>query len=407
MKHSSIFVKLTILYLIAITTISSFFIYFYAHEQKEFVREQHHRYFETVKALNFLQRNRADRFEVISLINELQYDLVEDPALIRNVLRTGEVYFERDLRHKGTKVVVMQYEGSRYLMLRTPFFATILKDAMPRPTTSVFWAVLGAIFFFTTLVFALLLKSLMPLRELKEKIGFFSEGRLDIDVSSAKNDEIAEVANEFDKAVKKIKALIESRQMFMRTIMHELRTPIAKGRVSAEMLEEGKQKERIIKSYERLDELIREFAKIEQLTSKTYTLKTRTYGARDVIEHAVDMLMLPEEEVASQVTVEGEDAVYSVDFDAFTLALKNLLDNGIKYGSDRRVHVRFDPGTIEVESRGEPLAKPLEHYCEPFAKESKDGLGLGLYLVKNIIDAHGMELHYRFEDGANIFAIII
>lgn len=407
MTPSSIFVKITLLYLIAITTISSFFIYFYIHEQQEFVREQHHRYFETVKALNFLQRNHAGRFEVISLINELQYDLVEEPELIRDVLTTGVVHFERDLRHKGTKVVVMMYEGSRYLILRTPFFATILKDTMPMPSNTVFWAVLGAIFFFTTLVFALLLKSLMPLKALKEKIGAFSEGRLDIDVSSPKHDEIAEVANEFDKAVKKIKALIESRQMFMRTIMHELRTPIAKGRVSAEMLEEGRQKERVIKSYERLDELIREFAKIEQLTSKTYTLSTRNYGGQDVIEHAVDMLMLPDEEVASQVSVEGEETSYSVDFDAFTLALKNLLDNGIKYGLDRHVTVRFDARRIEVESLGEPLAQALEHYCEPFAKESKDGLGLGLYLVKNIIDAHGMELHYRHEAGANIFAIII
>ena len=64
--------------------------------------------------------------------------------------------------------------------------------------------------------------------------------------------------------------------MFMRTIMHELRTPIAKGRVSAEMLEEGKQKERIIKSYERLDELIREFAKIEQLTSSSRNISIST-----------------------------------------------------------------------------------------------------------------------------------
>ena len=407
MKHSSIFVKLTILYLIAITTTSFIFIYFYIHEQREFVRELNHRYFETVKALNFLQRNHAGRFEVISLINELQYDLVEDPELIRGLLSRGVVHFERDLPSKGTKVIVLMYDGSRYLMLRTPFIATILKDTMPRPKNTVFWLILGAIFLFTTLIFALLLKSLMPLRELKEKIGFFSEGRLDIDVRSDKNDEIAEVANEFDKAVKKIKALIESRQMFMRTIMHELRTPIAKGRVSAEMLEEGKQRERIIKSYERLDELIREFAKIEQFTSKTYSLKIKQYGARDVIEHAVDMLMLPEEEVLSQITLEGEDAVYPVDFDAFTLALKNLLDNGIKYAIDRNVTIRFDREKIEVANRGKPLAKPLEHYCEPFAKESKDGLGLGLYLVKNIIEAHGMELRYRYENGVNIFAIIV
>lgn len=407
MKHSSIFVKITILYLIAIITICSFFIYFYMQEQEEFAREQHQRYFETVKALNFLQRNHAGRYEVISLINELQYELVEDPGIIRDLLASGVIHFERELRHKGTKVVVMRYKGSRYLMLRTPFIATILRDSLPRPSNSAFWVMLGAIFFFTTMVFALLLKSLMPLKELKEKIGHFSEGDLNINVASDKHDEIAQVANEFDRAVKKIKSLIESRQMFMRTIMHELRTPIAKGRVSAEMLEDGKQKERVIKSYERLDELIREFAKIEQFTSKTYTLATKTYGGRDIIEHAVDMLMLPEEEVVSQVSISGENAFYTVDFDAFTLALKNLLDNGIKYSSNRHVTIRFKPDAIEVRSLGEPLKQELNHYTEAFSKESKDGLGLGLYLVKNIIDAHDMDLTYRHDAGANIFAIMV
>jgi two-component system OmpR family sensor kinase len=264
---------------------------------------------------------------------------------------------------------------------------------------------LGAIIFFTTLVFALLLKSLMPLKALRAKIVRFSEGELEVDFTSDKHDEIAQVANEFDRAVKKIKALIESRQMFMRTIMHELRTPIAKGRVSAEMLEEGRQKERVIKSYERLDELIREFAKIEELTAKTYTLNARKYGAQDILDHAADMLMLSPEELALQVAAKGEDAVFEVDFDAFTLALKNLLDNGIKYSTDRRVTVSYAPGRIEVASRGAPLEGKIETYYEPFTKNSRDGLGLGLYLVKRIIDAHAMRLEYRHEEGENIFAI--
>ena len=115
-------------------------------------------------------------------------------------------------------------------------------------------------------------KSIAPLKTLSSQIRKFACGDLEIECKSNSNDEIGEVANEFDRAVKKIHDLINSKQLFLRTIMHELKTPIGKGRIVAEMLEDATAKKRLVGVFARLDLLISEFSKIEQITSKRYDL---------------------------------------------------------------------------------------------------------------------------------------
>lgn len=401
----SIFVKVTLLYLIALIGLITFFLYFSFHEKREFVREQHHRYFETMKSIHFLQRRNADRQELYNLIHEMQYESVHDSEMIRKIIQDGQVLFEQALPRNAKKLFVVEYEESKYLIVDSPFYMIVLKDNLRPPSRAIFWVVLGAVLLVTTLVFVLLIRSMRPLKDLREKIRRFSEGEA-VDFRSECVDEIGAVSNELDNAIRKTKALMESRQMFMRTIMHELRTPIAKGRVSAEMLEAGKQKDRIIKSYERLDELIREFARIEEVTSSTYVPKSRHYGIRDVVEHAVDMLMLSDEERRQRLEVElQEEVTVNVDFDSFALALKNLLDNGIKYAKDKKVRLIVNRESIIVVNLGDALPESIEHYLQPFAKGSEDGLGLGLYIVKKVLDMHRLELRYRHEDQANYFEI--
>ncbi len=58
-------------------------------------------------------------------------------------------------------------------------------------------------------------------------------------VRRSKKDEIAALANQFDSAVIKIKSLRDSRQLFLRNIMHELKTPITKGKLATEMIEDA------------------------------------------------------------------------------------------------------------------------------------------------------------------------
>ena len=315
------------------------------------------------------------------------------------------VQIERFFKEKGElkRYAVDTFRLKRIIIINNDRFKLILenknKPQFPLKRVLIF----SIVFLLIVLLYLWIMKSLQPLSALKSQIKTFSKGNLDIECKSNKKDEIAEVANEFDHAVTMIRELLHSRQLFLRAIMHELKTPIAKGRLVSEMLEDEKNKARMHSIFERLNLLIDEFAKIEQITSKNFELTIKSYKMSDLLEASEDMLMIenPKRHITTSIQ---KDYSVSVDFELFTLVIKNLLDNGIKYSTDKHITVIIDSNTLKVINKGEALPEPLENYFKPF-HASKKGLGLGLYIVKSILDIHQMELHYQHEDGENIFTL--
>ena len=316
------------------------------------------------------------------------------------------VKIERFFKEKGKfkRYAVDTYSLKRIIIIKNDKFKLILenKNRAKFPLKRII--VFSIVFLLIILLYLWIMKSLRPLADLKGKIQTFSQGNLDIDCKSDKEDEIAEVANEFDHAVSTIRELLHSRQLFLRAIMHELKTPIAKGRLVSEMLDDEKNKARMHSIFERLNLLIDEFAKIEKITSKNFELNIKPYKMSDIIEGSVDLLMI--ENPGRLITTDiKQDYSVDVDFELFTLTVKNLIDNAIKYSTDKHITVRIDNNQLQIINKGEALKEDLENYFKPF-HTSKKGLGLGLYIVKSILDIHQMKLEYKYEDGKNIFTVL-
>jgi len=316
------------------------------------------------------------------------------------------IQIERSFKEKGkdTHYAVDTIHLQRIILINNDRFKLFLenKNRSKYPLKRII--VFTIVFLLIILLYFWVVRSLRPISELKNKIKTFSEGNLDIECASDRNDEIGEVANEFDHAVKTIRELIQSRQLFLRAIMHELKTPIAKGRLMSEMLADEKSKARMHSIFQRLNLLIDEFAKIEKIASKNFELHLHSYKMSDLLEASVDMLMV--ENPGRLITTEiKKDYIINVDFELFTLVIKNLLDNAIKYSTDKHITVIINEDRIEIINKGEELKEPLENYFKPF-HTSKSGLGLGIYIVKSILDIHHRELNYRYEEGKNIFVVI-
>ncbi len=325
------------------------------------------------------------------------FSLIKDKAKVVQIER----YFKEKGKYK--KYAVDTFRLQRVILINNDRFKLFLKNKNKPKYPLKRIIVFTIVFILIILLYIWVIRSLRPLSELKEKIKSFSEGNLNIECKSENHDEIAEVANEFDHAVTMIRELLQSRQLFLRAIMHELKTPIAKGRLMSEMLPDEKSKQRMHSIFERLNLLIDEFAKIEKITSKNFNLNLKPYKMSDLVEGSIDLLMV--EHPARLVTVERlHDYIVKADFELFTLVLKNLLDNAIKYSTDKHVTVRIDTDHIDIINSGEALSEPLEAYFKPF-HTSKGGLGLGLYIVKSILDIHHMTLAYRYEEKKNIFTI--
>lgn len=341
----------------------------------------------------------------------LKYGKIDEAYLeAQNVsLITDEgtvVQIERFFKEKGKlkRYAVDTFHLKRIIIINNDRFKLILENKNKPQFPLMRALIFSIVFLLIVLLYLWIMKSLNPLSKLKSQIQTFSQGNLDIECKSDKKDEIAEVANEFDHAVTMIRELLHSRQLFLRAIMHELKTPIAKGRLISEMLEDERNKARLHSIFERLNLLIDEFAKIEKITSKNFDLTIKPYKMSDLLEASEDMLMI--ENPKRLITkVVKKDYTVDVDFELFTLVIKNLLDNGIKYSTDKHITVVIENKSLKITNKGEALQEPLENYFKPF-HASKKGLGLGLYIVKSILDIHHMELYYRHEDGQNIFTVL-
>ncbi|WP_292657557.1 ArsS family sensor histidine kinase [Nitratifractor sp.] len=316
-----------------------------------------------------------------------------------------KLYRQIAQKGKSKKFSVVNLRLHRYILINNDRFKLILENLnKPRFPVELLIAFTGALAMLL-LLYLWVVRSIRPLSELKEKILRFSEGDLNIHCHSDHKDEIAEVANAFDQAVETIRNLLRSRQLLLRAIMHELKTPIAKGRLLSEMIDDPKKKARFHAIFERLNLLIDEFAKVEQITSKNFQPDFHSYKASDILEGSIDLLMLDDPSHCLH-TVIRKDFTLRGDFELLTLAVKNLIDNAIKYSTDRHADILIREPEIRIINRGKALPHPIEEYFTPF-HSSEGGLGLGLYIVKSILDLHGMELIYRHEEGKNIFAVIV
>ncbi|MDQ7047577.1 MAG: ArsS family sensor histidine kinase [Sulfurovum sp.] len=324
--------------------------------------------------------------------------LITDKGMVVQIER----FFKE--KNKFKRYAVHTYHLKRIIIINNDRFKLILENKNKTKFPIKRAVIFAIVFLLIIFLYLWIMKSLKPLSTLKSQIQTFSQGNLDIECKSDKEDEIAEVANEFDHAVTMIRELLHSRQLFLRAIMHELKTPIAKGRLVSEMLDDEKNKARLHSIFERLNLLIDEFAKIEKITSKNFDLTIKPYKMSDLMEASIDMLMSenPKRLISTKIK---KDYSVEVDFELFTLVVKNLLDNGIKYSTDKHIIVVISENKLEISNNAEVLKEPLENYFKPF-HTSKKGLGLGLYIVKSILDIHQMELDYRHEDGKNIFTIV-
>jgi two-component system OmpR family sensor kinase len=301
---------------------------------------------------------------------------------------------------------MIEYHGSIYFWVESSRHSVLLEDqgiGAYQPVTLV--SAYGTIMAILIVSFSLIIYRLRPLRRLRKQIARFGEGDMGVSFRMGGSDEIALIANELENTQNKIRSLIESRTLFLRNIMHELKTPIAKGRIAATMLSDEKQKGRFEGIFERLESLIGEFALIEEITSGNQNVDKKEYRLIDIIDGAIDAAMV--EYDAVRIDIDASVKI-EADYRLFVTAVKNLIDNGIKYSSDKTVHIEMERDEIVFANVGEPLKRALAYYIEPFTKDhpTKDSFGLGLYIVDAILKEHGYVLAYERRESFNCFIIV-
>ena len=257
--------------------------------------------------------------------------------------------------------------------------------------------------FILLLIFLYILKLLNPLKTITNEIENFAKGNLSTRIDINSKDEIGILANSFNTMASSLENSIKTREELLRDIGHELRTPIAKGKFAIEKIDDFSQKELLKKIFLDLETLTNELIELEKLNITK--LNITNFDAETLIIESLGKLYLDDE---SKIEVNMiENFKISADLYYLSIAIKNLIDNALKYATSYPITIEVNKNRISILNKGEKLSKELEYYLKPFTQElsQRDGFGLGLSIVKKILDRHNFRITYEYKDHSNIFRI--
>lgn len=403
MIRSSVFYTISFFFFLSTVSIFLAYLWLMEYDKQNYTKELNTKYSIVSKATLFHLNNFITQNELEEQMKDYQMIQIENSNMKEYIIKNAQTLEE--IKAKIGTSSILKYKKYHYLKIVHNNNTLLLKDEDFQPYRyDVIKLIFAGIFIILLASYIFTIRKLKPLRQLKVEIDKFAKGDLEeVTCKAQGNDEISEVAQAFGNAVLQIRSLNSSRQLFLRNVMHELKTPITKGLITTEMIPPSKHQERLVGVFEKLETLINEFASIEQVTSGFGIANVKPYRFVDLLDEAIDISMIERECIEVNI---AQEMHLMVDFKLFSIALKNMIDNGVKYSTDNCIKIIANLQSINFISRGNPLSQELSHYLEPFTQDSNHAksFGLGLYIVDNIIRGHKLTLEYNHKNGFNTFS---
>lgn len=301
--------------------------------------------------------------------------------------RPGETA-SHTLRGRGGPAVALRLPDGRWLLLR---------GTREAPPSAWLLALLLLVLAIALAAYPVVRRLTRRLEGLQARVEALGAGDLGARVEVEGKDEVADLAKSFNRAAARIESLVSSQRRLLASVSHELRSPLARLRMAAELLPtEGRPelRARVARDVEELDSLLGDLLLAARLEAEP---------AREPRE-PVDLLALVAEECAGETepapALEGRPAPIDGSPRLLRRLVRNLLENARRHAAGTKVEVRVEPrpaggALLRVLDRGPGVpAEDRERIFEPFyrtagARESEGGVGLGLALVRQIAEHHG------------------
>ena len=276
----------------------------------------------------------------------------------------------------------------------------------------VFLATLIAVYFLSERIIG-------PLKDMSRAAKSYAAGNFDIRIPVRGDDEVAELASAFNQMATGLESLENMRSSFLANVSHDLKTPmttisgfidaIISGAIPPE--NQTEYLERIKSEVHRLSRLVRQLLDLSRIQAGD---RKFTFGQFDICEVARQIVLsfeqrIDEKKLDVEFNCEEDRMKVIADKDAIHQILYNICDNAVKFSreggkykiditsKDKKIHV-------SVYNEGEGIPKEdLPFVFERFYKTDKSrgldktGVGLGLYISKTIIDAHGETISVQSE----------
>ncbi|SFH71269.1 ATP-binding protein [Modicisalibacter xianhensis] len=208
--------------------------------------------------------------------------------------------------------------------------------------------------------------------------------------------EVAASARAFNRMQERIRSQIKERERLFSAISHDLKTPITRLRLRAEMLDDAEQRERFCASLDELDTLVKgALASVRELDLDE---SWKIIDVRELLVSLAQDLKVQ----GGKVSVAGEAATLRVKPLSFKRCLANLLENAIFHGDRAAVTIRHGAESLDIVIRDHGPGIPDDQFqrvfapfvrLEPSRSRNTGGSGLGLSIARHIAHAHGAALN--------------
>ena len=269
--------------------------------------------------------------------------------------------------------------------------------------------------------YAISYRMTVPLREMSRAAKRFAAGDFSARVPVRGKDEIADLSEAFNNMAQSLSDLEVQRSAFFANVSHDLRTPMTSISGFIDGILDGTIPEEQRNHY--LQVIGVEVKRLSRLVNKLLEVSRIEAGARkfimtdfNICETAMTILLsfekqIEEKDLEIEYLCDKDEVFVKADTDAIYQVLYNLIENAVKFSREKgklRLTVEETPhgAKVEVYNEGQGIpAGDLPHIFDRFYKVDKSrgidksGVGLGLFISKTILQAHGESIRAESEEG--------
>ena len=274
------------------------------------------------------------------------------------------------------------------------------------------------------------MRQVQPIREMAQATRRYAEGDFDVRMRDyGRDDEVGELAASFNNMAETLQQTERQRREFIANISHELKTPmttiagytdgILDGTIPPEKERESLQV--ISSETRRLSRLVRRMLELSRLQSSERVAAQEQFDVAEVLLRVLVSLesKITEKDLDVQTQLPDGPVMVWGDPDAVTQVCYNLLDNAVKFSSPQgrltlRITTKAGKAYIAIGNQGETIPpQQLTHIFDRFHKADssrsthKDGVGLGLYIVKTILNTYKEDITVTSQDGFTEFTFTL
>ena len=340
------------------------------------------------------------------------------------------VEIDKDYLHVFAPVVITENIGG----VRADFSLKVLDDILNNLITTL--TMIGGIVSIIVIIMGLFISNSIskPIRRLRDAANEITKGNFDVDIKEVKsNDEIGELSSQFHNmkesivsmkkylnrivqertkelqtANEELKKLDLLKDEFINVAAHELRTPIQPILSLSEILQSQIKEEEgqkliniVIRNAKRLQRLTQDILDVTKIESQSLKLNKERFNLNELISSIVEdyknELKKDNGNIKLLYTPIRDSVNIEADKSKITQVLSNLIDNAVKFIEKEEgtisINIEKKEGdcvTVSVKDTGTGIdSKILPKLFTKFTSKSFSGTGLGLFISKGIIEAHG------------------